>query len=582
MSNKRQNKSTVNRKGEDSLDDNSHYSSSDNSLSSRNSTVYMLRSRTVPNNKTKHNKSYSNRNSNESDLDGSSSVSVKSQSTDKLIKASPTMLSPEWDRLIQERIKQGIEQQWLKEKNITYNERQQKPRPNGVLENAVYKPYNEGQKMPVKLNWQTGISYPVGNNTQDIRSEYQKEERDLNKSNNAQPGHSYYHSYDNYKPGNPRLDSRYQSPWTNCNDYSYNYQPGEEPRHINRDLYNYNRPPYKNDHYTDHYSSQKSQNLGKRNFRCPTFSGKYADWKVFTILFEQAGEVNRWDEKEKLFNLINSMEGEARAFISAMDEDARQITVSKLMAKLDHRFGSGRNPQHYEALLMSKYWTLNTDPRQYADEIRQLVSRSYLNCPADYKEDLVKRHFIMSIQDCDLRCQIGLQELSSLEALISFVERWVNTQAVLKQRKSQNSIRMVAPCPDSDEDYDGESESECEQVQYMPNSRNRYSKKSYSGGYKNNYTGQKNYNDSWENRKNKSYSSGYNDHHNYKNSFSRRYNTPKESEERDWKRVKCYFCGGIGHMKQECPSRERIGDSLNGERPTLGGEEAKRTITPQS
>lgn len=288
-----------------------------------------------------------------------------------------------------------------------------------------------------------------------------------------------------------------------------------------------------------------NSHVKRNNFKCPVFSGKYADWKIFKMLFVKASEVNNWDHNEQLFQLINNLEGEAKAFVSSLDEDECYMSMSQLMSKLEHRFGSGRNPQHYESLLMNKSWTANTDPRQFSDEVRRLVSLSYPTCPVEYKENLIKRHFIMGIHDNELRYQLGLQKLITLEDVVSFVERWVDTQASLKSKvtRSHHSVRMVAPAPDSDVESDSDSENDYEPIQFVASKSKRFaSEKSFHKRNSRSYSDKPNFGD--------------------RKQFSPRAKD-SYSKEPNWSTIRCYHCGGLGHFVKECPSVNRVEQPLN-------------------
>ena len=405
-----------------------------------------------------------------------------------------------------------------------------------------------------------------------------RSDSNINKDLNYVENHRFWNSYsepiipqDSRFPSNAnrlRQDNR-----ANLSDYNSGWENTEYGR--NNDYYfQRERNPHR-DHRTRQGCDHNCQRNIKRNFKPPTFSGKYGDWKVFRMLFEQASDVNNWDEREQLFNLINNLEGEAKAFVSALDEEARSMSLRQLMARLEHRFGGGRNPEHYRTMLINKYWNHNEDPRQYADEIRRLVSFSHPTCPVNYKEELIKHHFITGIHDTELRCQLGLHEFHSLDDVVRFVERWVDTQVSIKKVKS-HTVRMVAPYPDSDDESDTEYDSDYEHIKYVskykPPGQHSFGKRGYEkfNNHKNSYMDRKTYNykrfsaeKSFEPSQRKTFG---------EKPVSPKYSDKPRSEERDWNTIKCYQCGGIGHLKSECPSLNRI--NLNYERPTLGEEKA--------
>lgn len=384
------------------------------------------------------------------------------------------------------------------------------------------------------------------------------------------------------------------------------------------------------------YSQRGNDSFTRRpNFKGrskpPTFSGKFGDWKMFRSLFLQVSSINQWDEQEQLFNLMSNLEGEARSFVSSLDFDTSSMTVHQLLKLMDDRFGSGRNQQHYETLLDSKSWNLNQDPREYADEIRRLVALAYPTCPSDYKEILVKRHFVGGIHETDLRQQLVLHTPKTLEHVVEFVERWIAMNAIsncklkgTSSRPMNHAIRMVGPYPDSDyedDDDDSDAESDFEDTIKFVSSKHksfyregrpsyREGKPSYRDGKPSYRDGKPSYREGKPSyRHGQSYTGDYNNKPRYDNSrnndrssgtpFKRdQYHSPGHKPSVNWKQstgetstpnrdfvdwdVKCFFCQGNGHYKNECPSFMRS-QHLNFQRPNQQGvEEANKSTKPLS
>ena len=294
-------------------------------------------------------------------------------------------------------------------------------------------------------------------------------------------------------------------------------------------------PPF---HYgrEDMFKSSSGSRIANGNFggyrshhkiKPPTFSGQSHEWQYFKRLFTNAAIINNWSEEEKLYNLLNAMQDEAKSFIVSIETQLSNLSFMGLITLMDHRFGAGNGSPHYQSLLESKVWRFSDNLRTYLDDVRRLVMLSYPEVQGwAQQESLVRKHFINGVADMTLKQKLLIDPPNSVDAAVQYAERYVAAKTATDASKravlplQRDRVRMVRPENDLSEEEEENGEEDDDLVVEMVNLLK---------------------------------SKGF---------------TNKKPVKRDLTSIKCFNCGGMGHYRRECPS-----PSLNTKQPS---SEAKK------
>ena len=118
----------------------------------------------------------------------------------------------------------------------------------------------------------------------------------------------------------------------------------DHAREFFRDRLNYMDFPRTFDNSRDYGRQQFSPRSENNNFSKegdfakikPPFNGSYEEWPYFKRLFVEASSLNGWGRQQKLYNLLNSLQGDARTFIISMEGQLSHLSFEDLLQQLIH------------------------------------------------------------------------------------------------------------------------------------------------------------------------------------------------------------------------------------------------------
>ena len=268
-----------------------------------------------------------------------------------------------------------------------------------------------------------------------------------------------------------------------------------------------------------------------RKIKAPTFNGSYEEWPYFKRLFLHACSLNGWSTQESFYNLLSSLNGDARSFIISMEAQLSFLSFEELLRLMENRFGVGDRSTHFQSLLEGRSWKWGDNLRLYQDEIRRLVSLAFPEVQGwHHQEILVKKYFINGVQDYNLKQRLLIDPPNTLEGAVQYCERFVAAKTAVDsgrkyfRHEKQDRVRMVRPCDEDSDEEDLDDSFETDLVNLL---------------------------------REKGYVS--------------------KTGKRDMSKTKCFNCQGFGHFAKDCPS-----PSLNGKRSFSRDEREAKPIKPES
>ena len=144
--------------------------------------------------------------------------------------------------------------------------------------------------------------------------------------------------------------------------------------------------------HLENYRFSREERFEK--FKPPCFNGSYEEWPYFKRLFLNASNLNGWNNQQRLYNLLNSLQGDARTFIISMEAQLSHLSFEEVIQMMETRFGIGDRSAHFQSLLEGRTWKWGDNLRTYQDEIRRLVSLAFPEVQGwNHQEILVKKYF---------------------------------------------------------------------------------------------------------------------------------------------------------------------------------------------
>ncbi|CAC5426494.1 unnamed protein product [Mytilus coruscus] len=117
-------------------------------------------------------------------------------------------------------------------------------------------------------------------------------------------------------------------------------------------------------------SKRSKSKIGFSNAKLPSFTGK-EKWEVWINRFEAVANLQNWDNKTKLSELLTRLQGEAGDFVFDQLNSKTLKNYSKLATELKNRFGVFENKRTYKVQFNRRTQKSNEDTADYAAELKQ-------------------------------------------------------------------------------------------------------------------------------------------------------------------------------------------------------------------
>ncbi|CAC5410263.1 unnamed protein product [Mytilus coruscus] len=317
-------------------------------------------------------------------------------------------------------------------------------------------------------------------------------------------------------------------------------------------------------------SKRSKSKIGFSNAKLPSFTGK-EKWEVWINRFEAVANLQNWDNKTKLSELLTRLQGEAGDFVFDQLNSKTLKNYSKLATELKNRFGVFENKRTYKVQFNRRTQKPNEDTADYAAELKRIYDKAYSNRHAKIRQEDLLQRFLMGLLDNEARIHIELTKdpktiEEAVQEVITYRETTSETQEgnsgknnkvrqIKKQnnQSSQKSDQTVEKKQNTNFNKQGSTNTEKDVISVTKDELQKMFDKMYEDKKRNDetqtsVTGHKHHDERQFDRQPFNVNApSYVPNGNYRKNNSDRNNNPENIP-------KCYYCGQPGHYARKCYS----------------------------
>lgn len=302
-------------------------------------------------------------------------------------------------------------------------------------------------------------------------------------------------------------------------------------------------------------SKRSKSTMGFSNAKLPSFTGK-EKWEVWINRFEAVANLQNWDNRTKLGELLTRLQGEAGDFVFDQLNSKTLKNYSKLATELKNRFGVFENKRAYKVQFNRRTQKPNEDTADYAAELKRLYDKAYSNRHAKIRQEDLLQRFLMGLSDTEARIYLELhkepktiedavQEVITYKEITSETHEGINSgkYTTVRQLKKENTNFNKQDFTSSEKDVISVTKDELQKMvnqMYQDEKRNDVIQTSVTGHSRPD-----------ERQLDKQpfnvNAPPYVPNGNYRNNNCDRNNNPENIP-------KCYYCGRPGHYARKCYS----------------------------
>ena len=321
--------------------------------------------------------------------------------------------------------------------------------------------------------------------------------------------------------------------------------------------------------------------------RLPPFTGS-EPWKVWYNRFRDVARLKRWNDEQKLCELLPKLQGKAGEFVYGQLTRGVRSNFRLLVEELGHRYHKVETSQTYGAQFSNRNQKHGESPEEYAAELKRLYDKAHANRDKQTRREDLLRRFLDGLTDEKVRFHVEyIKEPKTIDQAVYEVVKYIETQKRINWERPRKQTRMVRGYDDNDS---------CEESDYYDEIRiAQYDDKPLRSGK--NYSGKKKIDDKTGSEKKTSQSSGNDEKclseiskirgelseitetfkkqmdalqseckkmnsRGSNNNYANRNNQNRQNQgsnnnngfvnRRPKSMCECFRCGGLGHYSREC------------------------------
>ncbi|CAG2228678.1 unnamed protein product [Mytilus edulis] len=301
-------------------------------------------------------------------------------------------------------------------------------------------------------------------------------------------------------------------------------------------------------------SKRSKSKIGFSNAKLPSFTGK-EKWEVWINRFEAVANLQNWDNRTKLGELLTRLQGEAGDFVFDQLNSKTLKNYSKLATELKNRFGVFENKRAYKVQFNRRTQKPNEDTADYAAELKRIYDKAYSNRQAKIRQEDLLQRFLMGLSDTEARIYLELHKdpktiEEAVQEVITYKETTSETHegnsgkyTKVRQLKKENTNFNKQDSTSSEKDVISVTKDELQKIFDI-----MYQEKKRNDEIQTSVTGHSRPDERQLDRQPFNVNAPpYVPNGNYRNNNCDRNNNPENIP-------KCYYCGRPGHYARKCYS----------------------------
>ena len=249
--------------------------------------------------------------------------------------------------------------------------------------------------------------------------------------------------------------------------------------------------------------------------------GGEVEWKVYWLQFELIARRFGWSLDQTLDRLVSSLKDTALEYYADLPHEIRS-NLTSLIGALERRFGDKKLPQVYRATLQTLSMSSKESLQDYAARVDRTVRRAHPNLSgaagACYLEEMIIEKLIDGYPDSAIAYEVKTKDPKSVQEALDLLQ-W---HGVCRRSQGKNvGIRQLGVA--AVEEYESEPELSVRRT----------------------------YGEKWITE---------DQLHQFGRDLIRKIEEiqSKEDPSDDWKRrAKCNYCHKMGHIKYDCPKKQK-------------------------
>ncbi|XP_071579583.1 uncharacterized protein [Temnothorax nylanderi] len=167
--------------------------------------------------------------------------------------------------------------------------------------------------------------------------------------------------------------------------------------------------------YASESAADASDRLGYK-LKPDTYDGTVSLHEYFSQL-NLIARANHWDDATKTIALASSLRGKARSVLETV-QDVERLDFAELKAKLELRFGEGRQSQNCYVAFTNRKQKFGEELAALGSEIDKLSRLAYPECPYELRDKIACAQFITAVSDNFIRRALQMEGITSLNLAV--------------------------------------------------------------------------------------------------------------------------------------------------------------------
>ena len=219
---------------------------------------------------------------------------------------------------------------------------------------------------------------------------------------------------------------------------------------------------------TNDTSSRADCNTSSNNkfVKLPAFTGNSKDnWKVWYSRFNTVADLNHWDEKTRLSELIQRLQGTAADFVFDEISSDSIKSYEGLVRELHLRFQSVETCKTYKVQFAKQVQHFGESVEEYAAELKRLYDKAYPCKNREMRQQLLLQQFLTGLRDKQAKFAVEyFKEPNSIEDAVHNGITYMEAQhGQLSEARGYNKHRSkTVQFLDTDNDDNGNDDEDYE------------------------------------------------------------------------------------------------------------------------